>query len=127
MNHPGYATGADLLSYLPEVFRAGRGRPSRPGRRRPAPICRTWNDLVNYQSTGWTNWWSPAWIRAGSTADPRHRPGTDDLTKSLAFLPDFKTEATAAAGIPTLLTRKAATPDGTGAAEIPGPPCAIIS
>ena len=43
MNHPGYATGADLLAYLPEVFSDGtgaaftrldagaRGRPGTPG------------------------------------------------------------------------------------------------
>ena len=123
LNHPGYATGADLLSYLPEVFRDGTGAAFTAYDAAPHSDLRTWNDLVNYQSTGWTNWWSPAWIRAGSTPQEFpgfDRPGTDDLTKSLAFLPDFKTEATAAAGIPTLLTRKAATPDGTGATEIPG-------
>jgi alpha-amylase len=123
LNHPGYATGADLLSYLPEVFRDGTGAAFTAYDAAPHADLRTWNDLVNYQSTGWTNWWSPAWIRAGSTPQEFpgfDRPGTDDLTKSLAFLPDFKTEATAAAGIPTLLTRKAATPDGTGAAEIAG-------
>ena len=123
LNHPGYATGADLLSYLPEVFRDGTGAAFTAYDAAPHSDLRTWNDLVNYQSTGWTNWWSPAWIRAGSTPQEFpgfDRPGTDDLTKSLAFLPDFKTEATAAAGIPALLTRKAATPDGTGATEIPG-------
>ena len=103
LNHPGYATGADLLSYLPEVFHDGTGAAFTAYDAAPHADLRTWNDLVNYQSTGWTNWWSPAWIRAGSTPQEFpgfDRPGTDDLTKSLTFLPDFKTEATAAAGIP---------------------------
>ncbi len=123
LNHPGYATGADLVSYLPEVFHDGTGAAFTAYDAAPHADLRTWNDLVNYQSTNWTKWWSPAWIRAGSTPQEFpgfDRPGTDDLTKSLSFLPDFKTEATAAAGIPTLLTRKAATPDGTGSVEIAG-------
>jgi alpha-amylase len=123
MNHPGYATGADLLSYLPEVFHDGTGAAFTAYDAAPHADLRTWNDLVNYQSTGWTNWWSPAWIRAGSTPQEFpgfDHPGQDDLTRSLTFLPDFKTEATGAAGIPVLLTRKAATPDGTGATPVAG-------
>jgi alpha-amylase len=123
LNHPGYATGADLISFLPEVFHDGTGAAFTAYDAAPQADLRTWNGLVNYQSTGWVNWWSPAWIRAGSTPQEFpgfERPGTDDLTKSLAFLPDFKTEATSAAGIPVLLTRKAATPDGTGATEVTG-------
>lgn len=123
LNHPGYATGADLLSFLPEVFHDGTGAAFTAYDAAPHADLRTWNDLVNYQSPNWVNWWSPAWIRAGSTPQEFpgfDRPGADDLTRSLTYLPDFKTEATGAAGIPELLVRKAATPGGSGATPVAG-------
>jgi alpha-amylase len=131
LNHPGYGTGADLLTYLPEVFRDGTGAAYQAWTPAPGENLNNWNNFVSYGSTGWQNWWaSPkrdaagltTWVRAGSGSEfPGFpRPGTDDLTKQLASLPDFVTEGTAEAGLPTLLSRKALTPDGTGAAEIPG-------
>ena len=106
MNHPGYATGDDLVSYLPEVFKDGSGN-SFKSFTTGAKGYDSWNDLVNYQAPGWVNWWSPKWIRAGlgpsGTFDPA---GTDDLTSQLSFLPDFKTESTTAADFPVLLKRK---------------------
>jgi alpha-amylase len=118
MNHPGYATGSDLLTYLPEVFKDGTGAAFRAF----TPVAGnyySWNDLVDYQSTSWTNWWTPPWVRAGFPGFPQPNPN-DPLTQSLASLPDFGTEATVAAGMPVLLQRKALTLDGTGAVEIPG-------
>jgi alpha-amylase len=101
MNHPGYATGADLLEYLPEVIDAARYRSFTP------PAGGSWNDwnqLVNYSSEAWVDWWGPRWIRAGF---PRHsQPGQDERTRSLTFLPDFITEDPRPAGFPTLLRRK---------------------
>jgi alpha-amylase len=131
LNHPGYGTGADLLTYLPEVFRDGTGAAYQAWTPAPGENLNNWNNFVSYGSTGWQNWWaSPkrdaagltTWVRAGSGSEfPGFpRPGTDDLTKQLASLPDFVTEGTAEAGLPTLLSRKALTPDGTGATEIPG-------
>ena len=115
LNHPGYATGADLLSYLPEVFKDSTGAafrafdPTASSKRYDA-----WNDLVDYGSTSWQQWWAPAWIRAGFPGfDPG---GTTDLTSQLSFLPDFKTESSGAAGIPTLLKRKT----DTAAVEVTG-------
>ncbi len=118
MNHPGYATGADLQAYLPEVFKDGSGAAFAAWSPGPGQSYNNWNDLVNYTSTSWQQWWGTRWIRAGF---PFYQtPGTDDLTSQLAFLPDFITEGTAVAGLPPLLVRKAATPDGTGAADIAG-------
>lgn len=120
MNHPGYATGADLTTYLPEVWKDGTGDAFASWSPGPGQTWANWNDLVNYNSNGWLNWWGKDWIRAGF---PQHTGGgSDDLTKSLTFLPDFITEGTAAVPFPTLLTRKAATADGTSAAAIPGAP-----
>ncbi len=118
MNHPGYATGSDLLTYLPEVFKDGTGAAFRAY----TPVAGnyySWNDLVDYQSTSWTSWWTPPWVRAGFPGFPQPNPN-DPLTQSLASLPDFGTEATVAAGMPVLLQRKALTADGTGAVEVPG-------
>ncbi len=118
LNHPGYATGADLTTYLPEVWKDGTGAAFAAWSPGPRQTFTNWNDLVNYNSYGWLNWWGKTWVRAdfpGYTI-----PGSDDLTTSLSYLPDFITEATTPAVFPTLLTRKAATADGTGAVAIAG-------
>jgi alpha-amylase len=50
------------------------------------------------------NWWGVDWIRAGF---PFHQsPGNDDLTMSLAFLPDLITEAEEAVDPPPLFANK---------------------
>ncbi len=104
MNHPGYATAADLVEYLPEVI---DGAGYRAYQRDPADGFHSWNRLVNYESNAWSNWWGPRWIRAGF---PGHdRAGMDDLRRSLAFLPDFRTEDTRPVPLAPLLTRKADT------------------
>jgi len=131
LNHPGYATGADLLTYLPEVFRDGTGAAYQAWQPAPGSNLYVWNDYVNYGSPGWQNWWaSPnrdasgltTWIRAGDASSFPGFPkaGPDNLTKQLSSLPDFVTEGTAEAGAPTLFARKALTPDGTSVTEIPG-------
>ena len=106
MNHPGYATGTDLLAYLPEVFKDGTGAAYQAWL--ASPGTKNWNDFntyVNYDaSLGWLNWWGKNWIRAGFLQ--HQTAGTDDLTKQIAFLPDFRTESTDVAGVPTLFSRK---------------------
>jgi alpha-amylase len=104
LNHPGYATGADLKQYLPEVFKDGTGAAFTTFDATETTGLNRWNDLVNYSSTGWASWWSPRWIRAGFPGFPGG--GRDDLTMQLAFLPDFITEGTAAADHPVLFMRK---------------------
>ena len=118
MNHPGYATGADLRSYLPAVFKDGTGAAfdafdaTTPT---SASGWMAWNDLVNYQSSAWAGWWSGSWVRAG-LGGGYPSPGSDDLTRSLAYLPDFITEGTSAVSLPPLLAGK---PD-TAASTQPG-------
>jgi alpha-amylase len=114
MNHPGYATGDDLAAYLPEVFQDGSGNAFKSFTPPPGKNWNAWNDLVDYNSNGWVNWWSPSWIRAGFPGFDKG--GTDDLTRQLNFLPDFKTESTGPAGVPALFKRKT----DTGVVEIPG-------
>ncbi len=120
LNHPGYATGDDLVKYLPEVFFDGTGNAFKSFQPAPLPPngrgYLAWNDLVDYNSDNWVNWWTPSWIRAGFPGFPS--PGTTDTTRQLTFLPDFLTESPAAAGKPPLFDRKTDThwtdiPNGT--------------
>lgn len=133
LNHPGYGTGADLLAYLPEVFRDGTGAAYQAWRPAPGENLSNWNNFVDYRSPGWQSWWASSkrdanglttWIRAGNTGEfpgfPKQVPG-DDLVGQLSSLPDFVTEGSAEAGLPILLSRKGIrSGDSTGAVEIPG-------
>jgi alpha-amylase len=115
MNHPGYATGADLVEFLPEVI-------DEEGFAAYEVASHTsysgWHNLVSYGSSAWPSWWGTPWIRAGLGGGYTDG-GSNDLTRQLSSLPDFKTESTAVAGLPPLLARKAATTAGSGATEIP--------
>lgn len=104
LNHPGYATGADLLQYLPEVFFDKKGDAFKAFDQSATDQLNRWNELVNYNSDDWQKWWSPKWIRVGFPGFDA--TGRDDLTKSLAYLPDFKTEAPGPADAPILFSRK---------------------
>jgi len=91
MNHPGYATGDDLVAYLPAVFFDGTGDAFKAFVPPAGRGYQAWNDLVNYNSTQWVNWWTPKWIRAGFPGfDPS---GSTPETQQLSSLPDFKTES----------------------------------
>ena len=106
MNHPGYATGDDLRAYLPEVINASCFNSFTPDFTAATnPGWYGWNNCVSYGSAAWANWWGTGWIRAGLGGgyDPG---GTNDQTRQISFLPDFKTESTAAASEPGLLQRK---------------------
>ena len=93
LNHPGYATGDDLVQYLPEVFKDGTGAQFQAFTPTGTQTWTSWNDLVDYKNAFWQNWWSPKWVRAGLGPSGMFDPsGTDDQTRSLTFLPDFKTE-----------------------------------
>jgi alpha-amylase len=110
LNHPGYATGDDLANYVPEVFKDGTGNAFKAFTPGAGQSWVDWNNLVNYGSSDWSKWWTPRWIRAGlGTAGQFEKPGNDDLTMSLSFLPDFKTESTVLADAPLFWSRKADT------------------
>jgi alpha-amylase len=105
MNHPGYATGDDLVACLSTVFTDHTGaafEASYGGTVPPAgKTWASWNELVSYGSTAWPSWWGVDWIRAG-LGGGYQSGGNTDLTRSLNFLPDFKTEATAVVSPPPL-------------------------
>lgn len=101
MNHPGYATFGEVDAYLPEALDLEDWKSWRPA------AGQDWEAMyehIDYGHAGWSNWWGPDWIRAGF---PGHEPGgSTDQTRSLAFLPDFRTEDASAASFPPFLNIK---------------------
>lgn len=109
MNHPGYATGDDLLEYLPQVIDPAFRTFTKPA----GGSWHDWNQLVDYDSMAWLDWWGSSWIRAGFPA--HNRPGMTDLNMSLAFLPDFITEDFRPTARPPFYARKI----DTGVVDLP--------
>ena len=122
MNHTGYATLADMQEYqFGALYVEGAERKKVLGDRwtdwRPGPgqSWHSFNDFINFSDkAAWENWWGKKWIR--TEIGDYDNPGFDDLTMSLAFLPDLKTESTTPSGLPNFYRHK---PD-TAAREIPG-------
>lgn len=112
VNHPGYATGADLVQYLPGVFTDGTGAAFQAWEQGTGLDWNGWNNFVNYGSPKWASWWGVNWIRAGLGGGYQDGGETDE-TLSLVFLPDFKTEATGAAGLPPFLAPAGTVPGYT--------------
>ncbi|WP_223305999.1 alpha-amylase family glycosyl hydrolase [Massilia sp. NR 4-1] len=103
MNHPGYGDLESLDACGVDVLRPG-WRAATPG---------NYHDYIDFDSTAFQQWWGADWVRAGL---PGYQPGgTDDLTMSLAGLPDFRTESAEWVALPPFLARK---PD-TRAIELP--------
>ncbi|MGY5450587.1 alpha-amylase family glycosyl hydrolase [Agarivorans sp. MS3-6] len=102
MNHAGYNTLKDMDEFSYGSDTAGPNwTPSNGG---------NWfgyHDFINYDGDEnlWLKWWGKEWIRVGLPG--YDACGGDDLTKCLAYLPDFKTESTQAVGIPPFLANKA--------------------
>lgn len=98
MNHPGYADHRSLNELGIGVLWKGWEKAT----------LGDYHSFIDYNNFAFTEWWGPAWVRAGL---PGYQEGssTDDLTMQLAFLPDFKTEATAPVSLPSFLTRKSDT------------------
>lgn len=112
MNHTGYATLADMQEYqFGALYLSGDEVKKTLGDRwsdwKPA-AGQTWhsfNDYINFSDkTGWDKWWGKNWIR--TDIGDYDNPGFDDLTMSLAFLPDIKTESTTASGLPVFYNNK---------------------
>jgi alpha-amylase len=94
MNHPGYADLRSLTTYGVDVVWKGWENAT------PAD----YGSYIDYNNPKFTSWWGPAWIRsdlAGYTSG-----GGDDFTKQLSYLPDFRTESTAAVDLPPFLRKK---------------------
>ncbi|WP_436857315.1 alpha-amylase [Citrobacter tructae] len=115
MNHTGYATLADMQEFnFGALYLSGDELKKTLGERwtdwKPA-AGQTWhsfNDYINFSDkAAWEKWWGKAWIR--TDIGDYDNPGFDDLTMSLAFLPDLKTESTTPSGLPVFYQNKADT------------------
>jgi len=112
MNHTGYATLADMQQYqFGALYLKGDELKKTLGERwtnwKPGPgqSWHSFNDYINFSDkTAWANWWGKKWIR--TDIGDYDNPGFDDLTMSLAFLPDLKTESTEASGLPIFYQHK---------------------
>ena len=67
---------------------------------------KTYHSFIDYETNAedWANWWGPDWIRCGVAGYTEG--GGSDLTRSLAGLPDFKTEQASTVDLPKLLQKK---------------------
>ena len=67
---------------------------------------KTYHSFIDYNTNeaDWANWWGPDWIRCGVAGYTEG--GGSDLTRSLAGLPDFKTEQASKVGLPKILQKK---------------------
>ncbi|MFU0881100.1 alpha-amylase [Kluyvera cryocrescens] len=112
MNHTGYATLADMQQYqFGALYLQGDEINKTLGQHwtnwKPGPgqSWHSFNDYINFSDkAGWEKWWGKAWIR--TDIGDYDNPGFDDLTMSLAFLPDLKTESTTPAGLPNFYRHK---------------------
>ena len=115
MNHTGYATLADMQEYqFGALYLSGDELKKTLGDRwtdwKPAAgqSWHSFNDYINFSDkAAWEKWWGKAWIR--TDIGDYDNPGFDDLTMSLAFLPDLKTESTIPSGLPVFYQHKADT------------------
>ncbi|OAT77067.1 alpha-amylase [Mangrovibacter phragmitis] len=112
MNHTGYATLADMQQYqFGALYLKGAERDKILGKNwtdwtpGPGQTWHSFNDYINFSDkTAWQKWWGKAWVR--TDIGDYDSPGYDDLTMSLAFLPDIKTESTTPSGLPVFYAHK---------------------
>lgn len=115
MNHTGYATLADMQQYqFGALYLQGDELKKtlgdhwtdwKPG---PGQSWHSFNDYINFSDkNAWEKWWGKKWIR--TDIGDYDSPGFDDLTMSLAFLPDLKTESREPSGLPVFYQQKADT------------------
>ncbi|WP_224746028.1 alpha-amylase [Neiella litorisoli] len=122
MNHTGYATLADMQQYdfggfydknqsVEELLGTDQWTNWQP------KSHQSWHDFnhnIDFTHANWMNWWGKQWIRTDIAE--YDNPGYNERTKSLAYLPDFKTESDEVVDLPIFYRNK---PD-TNAVAIEG-------
>lgn len=112
MNHTGYATLADMQEFgFGKLYLNDKETQQTLGKKwtnwqpKTGQNWHSFNDFIHFSDpTAWQNWWSKAWTRAdlGDYDSPKF----DDLTMSLAALPDLKTESEQAVKLPPFFAKK---------------------
>lgn len=96
MNHPGYLDIQTALDFKIPVLWRGAEKAG----------LQDYHEFVDYNADKkkWAQWWGGAWVRAGL---PGYAPeGSDDFTKQVAYLPDFRTESKEHVSLPPFLKAK---------------------
>ncbi|MFK3659540.1 alpha-amylase [Scandinavium sp. NPDC088450] len=112
MNHTGYATLADMQQYQfgalylqGDELKKTLGEHWTDWKPGAGQSWHSFNDYINFSDkAAWDKWWGKQWIR--TDIGDYDNPGFDDLTMSLAFLPDLKTESKAVSGLPVFYQHK---------------------
>ncbi|WP_261817785.1 alpha-amylase [Vibrio gallicus] len=92
VNHPGYATLADIqFDNIPVLAAQADGQDLTKWQPKSGKNWHSSHDLIDYSSNGWAQWWGSDWVRSGLPG--YDKPGSSDKTLTLAGLPDFKTES----------------------------------
>ncbi|WP_040890375.1 alpha-amylase [Vibrio ezurae] len=92
INHPGYATLADLeFDHIDVLKAAAKGQDLTKWQPKSGKNWHSSHELIDYQSQNWSQWWGADWVRSGLPG--YDKPGSSDKTLTLAGLPDFKTES----------------------------------
>ena len=105
LNHPGYNSIYDMNEYgfgtltsnAMSVYNNEKNNPNKTN----------YHGVIKYndgKASDWAKWWGKDWIRAGLAGYDNN--GGGDLTGSVAYLPDFKTESQASLDIPEILKTK---------------------
>lgn len=101
MNHVGYHTVKDMEEFGFGAFQGIDGSWQPEGDQR----YDAYHESIDYaDEVAWANWWGPDWVRTGLPG--YERGGTDDLSMSLAGLPDIRTENTEPVALPPILKTK---------------------
>lgn len=104
LNHPGYNTIYDMNEYNFGTLKSGW---QDKYYNFDAINQTNYHSVIDYNSdpNAWLRWWGADWIRAGLAG--YKADGTNDLTNSQVYLPDFKTESTKSfSDVPTFLKTK---------------------
>ncbi|HDZ3715412.1 TPA: alpha-amylase [Vibrio vulnificus] len=103
INHSGYSTLADLQFDGMQVTTKEANLPEKWANWQPksGENWHSYHSAIDYQSQNWSQWWGADWVRTGLPG--YQKPGSSDMTLSLAGLPDFRTESTQAVTPPQWL------------------------
>lgn len=93
INHSGYSSLADLQFDNINVIKTPNDLPKKWGQWSPkaGQNWHSYHEYIDYKSPNWKKWWGADWVRTGLPGYTA--PGSDDITMSLAGLPDFLTES----------------------------------
>lgn len=116
LNHTGYATLDDCVDY---GFGNFNGTPTAGWVPSSTPYTMWGDNSISFNADtqgNWGNWWGP-WVRAfgdrnWASSAGYVTPGSDNITMSLAGLPDVVTERTSSVNIPQFLATKWASEKG---------------